>query len=89
MTKRILEILDNVRYWDTCPDDYKKEIETFLENQKQTLNQHDGNGQRELLTAFLQFYRGDNLNREDETTIQMFLERKSNLYQKQNESNLH
>jgi hypothetical protein len=31
MTKRILQILDNVRYWDTCPDDYKKEIEEFLD----------------------------------------------------------
>lgn len=33
MTKRILEILDNVRYWDTCPDDYKKDIEDFLDKQ--------------------------------------------------------
>lgn len=37
MTNRILQILDNVRYWDTCPDDYKKDIETFLETQNQAL----------------------------------------------------
>lgn len=37
MTDRILQILDNVRYWDTCPDDYKKDIETFLETQNQAL----------------------------------------------------
>lgn len=30
MNKRIIEILDNVRYWDTCPDDYKKDIESYL-----------------------------------------------------------
>jgi hypothetical protein len=41
MTKRILEILDNVRYWDTCPDEYKKDIETFLETQNQALRIHD------------------------------------------------
>lgn len=33
MTKRMLQILDNVRYWDTCPDDYKRDIESFLEKQ--------------------------------------------------------
>jgi len=30
MTNRILEILDNITYWENCPDDYKKDIETFL-----------------------------------------------------------
>ena len=38
MKKRILEILDNVRYWDTCPNDYKKDINDFLESQNQELN---------------------------------------------------
>lgn len=28
---KILEILDNIRYWDSCPDDYKVIIEDFLE----------------------------------------------------------
>ena len=37
MTDRILKILDNVRYWETCPEDYKKDIETFLEAQNQAL----------------------------------------------------
>jgi len=40
MEKRILEILDNVRYWETCPDDYKKDIETFLDEQKQALRKN-------------------------------------------------
>lgn len=35
MTDRILKILDNVRYWETCPDDYKKDIEIFLKAQNQ------------------------------------------------------
>lgn len=34
MNEKIISILDNVRYWDTCPDEYKKEIEQFL-------NSHD------------------------------------------------
>lgn len=41
MTDRILQILDNVRYWETCPEDYKKDIETFLEAQNQALRIHD------------------------------------------------
>ena len=39
MNKRILEILDNVRYWDTCPDDYKKDIEDFLKNKLDSCDQ--------------------------------------------------
>ena len=49
MTNRILQILDNVRYWDTCPDDYKKDIETFLEAQNQALRIHDVVGRSEQL----------------------------------------
>jgi hypothetical protein len=52
MTKRILEILDNVRYWDTCPDEYKKDIETFLEAQNKALRIHDVVGRSEQLLAF-------------------------------------
>lgn len=53
MTDRILQILDNVRYWDTCPEAYKKEIETFLEAQNQALRIHDIVGQSEqLLQAY-------------------------------------
>ena len=48
MTDRILKILDNVRYWDTCPDDYKKDIETFLEAH-QALRIHDVVGRSEQL----------------------------------------
>ena len=39
MNKRILEILDNVRYWDTCPEDYKKDIEDFLKNKLDSCDQ--------------------------------------------------
>jgi len=37
MTDRILKILDNVRYWETCPEDYKNDIETFLEAQSRLI----------------------------------------------------
>lgn len=37
MTQRILEILDNVRYWETCPNNYKQDIETFLNSQNEQL----------------------------------------------------
>jgi hypothetical protein len=49
MTDRILKILDNVRYWETCPEDYKKDIETFLEAQSQALRIHDVVGRSEQL----------------------------------------
>lgn len=52
MTNRILRILDNVRYWDTCPEDYKKDIETFLEGQKQALRIPDVVGRSEQLKTF-------------------------------------
>ena len=38
MTKRILEILDNVRYWETCPIAYKQDIETFLNSENKQLD---------------------------------------------------
>ena len=44
MTDRILKILDNVRYWETCPEDYKKDIEIFLEAKSQALRIHDVSG---------------------------------------------
>ena len=34
MKEEILNILDNVRYWETCPDNYKKVIEQFLFEEK-------------------------------------------------------
>lgn len=46
---RIIQILDNVRYWETCPEDYKKDIETFLETQNQALRIHDIVGRSEQL----------------------------------------
>ncbi len=49
MTDKILEILDNVRYWETCPDDYKKDIQTFLETQNQVLHIQDVIGRSEQL----------------------------------------
>ena len=49
MTDRILQILDNVRYWDTCPNDYKKDIEAFLDTHKQALHKHDVVGRSERL----------------------------------------
>ena len=30
----IINILDNVRYWETCPDEYKNSIESFLQQFK-------------------------------------------------------
>ena len=40
MNKKMLEILEDVRWWDTCPEDWKKEIFDFLasENEKPALN---------------------------------------------------
>ena len=38
--KEILDILDNVQYWETCPDDYKIRIERI----KQALTIPDVNG---------------------------------------------
>jgi hypothetical protein len=35
MNKEIKEILENVMYWDTCPDDYKSKIKNYLETQQQ------------------------------------------------------
>jgi hypothetical protein len=32
--KEIVDILDNVRYWETCPDEYKVFIEKFIEQFK-------------------------------------------------------
>jgi isopropylmalate/homocitrate/citramalate synthase len=32
--KEIVYILDNVRYWETCPDNYKVIIEKFIEQFK-------------------------------------------------------
>jgi len=32
--KEIVDILDNVRYWETCPDEYKVIIEKFIEQNK-------------------------------------------------------
>ena len=32
--KEIVDILDNVRYWETCPDNYKVIIERFIEQNK-------------------------------------------------------
>jgi len=32
--KEIVDILDNVRYWETCPDNYKVIIEKFIEQNK-------------------------------------------------------
>ena len=37
MEKEILEILDNVRYWETCPDNYKETIERYLTEQNKAL----------------------------------------------------
>ena len=61
MTDRILKILDNVRYWETCPEDYKKDIETFLEAQSQALHIHDVSSRRELLKAFYKSVEDDYL----------------------------
>ena len=33
-SEEIIDILDNVRYWETCPDEYKVIIENFIEQFK-------------------------------------------------------
>jgi hypothetical protein len=33
-SEEIIDILDNVRYWETCPDEYKVIIEKFIEQFK-------------------------------------------------------
>jgi hypothetical protein len=33
-SEKIIDILDNVRYWETCPDEYKVIIENFIEQFK-------------------------------------------------------
>jgi hypothetical protein len=33
-SEEIIDILDNVRYWETCPDNYKVIIEKFIEQFK-------------------------------------------------------
>lgn len=40
MTKEIIEILENLLYWETCPDDYKETIKKYLSSEplKQVLN---------------------------------------------------
>lgn len=40
MTKEILEILENVMYWETCPDDYKEKIKAYL-NTKPSAGEND------------------------------------------------
>ena len=64
MTDRILKILDNVRYWETCPEDYKNDIETFLEAQSQALRIHDVVGRSEQLVC--DSYYANNLSMQKE-----------------------
>jgi len=33
--KEIVDILDNVRYWETCPDEYKVIIDGFTKDWKE------------------------------------------------------
>ena len=33
-SEEIIDILDNVRYWETCPDEYKVIIEKFIKQFK-------------------------------------------------------
>lgn len=43
MNEKMIKILKDVMYWDTCPEDYKNEIKAFLscENEKQVLNKQN------------------------------------------------
>ena len=38
MDKEIREILDNVTYWETCPDDYKEKIKNYLSSENENNN---------------------------------------------------
>lgn len=36
LTNDIKEILENVVYWETCPQDYKDKINTYLKSENET-----------------------------------------------------
>ena len=59
MENRILEILHNLRYWENCPDDYKKDIETFLNQDanKQLILRGDVSNIRKQLIDFERWRR--------------------------------
>ena len=52
LNKEILDILDNVIYWETCPKDYKVRIKAI----KEQLTLTDVSQQRELLITFCKWY---------------------------------
>ncbi len=36
MTERLRNILENIVHWDTCPDDYREDIQAYLESEPPT-----------------------------------------------------
>jgi len=56
------DVIDNVRYWDTCPDDYKQRLGLLTKQLDDHINQVKNNGvlddvsnRRELLESFIDY----------------------------------
>lgn len=65
----IIDILENLPYWDTCPQDYKDRIPELVKALNQVNNGvlDDVSKQRELLKAFIDFYNYRNIIKGDKT----------------------
>jgi len=75
MTEKILKILDNVRYWETCSDDYKDTIEQFLANNSQPIKlmQTAVVGQSEQLVLFAEWLQYNGKYQLPEEQVKTFL----------------
>ena len=71
----IIDILENLPYWDTCPQDYKDRIPELVKALSKVNNGvlDDVSKQSELLKAFIDFYNyrntGDKTIYNDEIEI--------------------
>jgi hypothetical protein len=71
----IIDILENLPYWDTCPQDYKDRIPELVKALSKVNNSvlDDVSKQSELLKAFIDFYNyrntGDKTINNDEIEI--------------------
>ncbi len=59
LTNEIKEILENVVYWETCPQDYKDKINTYLKSENETALNID-------IVSHYYLVEGDTINRGDE-----------------------
>jgi hypothetical protein len=65
LNKEILDILDNVIYWETCPKDYKVRIKAI----KKQLTLTDVSQQRELLKSFCEYIDLESIVHPDDIEI--------------------